>query len=66
MSPEGVKRLNVVLLGLSFCLIFTGFGTTAGLQTIIFNSASNPASQGYVPGFHGNGFIRLASIKVKM
>jgi hypothetical protein len=66
MGPVGVRRLNVVLLGLCFCLIFTGFGTTAGLQTIIFSSASNPTSQGYVEGFQANGFTRPVILILKI
>lgn len=62
MEVEQVKQLNVFLLGLSFMLVFTGFNTMSGIQTMIFNSATNPDSGGYVPGFQGNGFIASAVI----
>ena len=46
-----VKKLNVFLLGLAFMFVFTGFNTMSGIQTLIFNSATNPDSGGFVPGF---------------
>merc|ERR1719397_2278561 len=42
--------------------VFTGFNTMSGIQTLIFNSATNPDSGGFVPGFQGNGFIASAVI----
>jgi len=57
---ERRKLVNVLLLGLAFMLIFTGYITMAGIQTIIFASASTPGSGGYVPGFKGNGFTASA------
>ena len=46
-----VKKLNVFLLGLAFMFVFTGFNTMSGIQTLIFNSATNQDSGGFVPGF---------------
>ena len=46
-----VKMLNIFLLGLVFCFLFTGFNTMSGIQTLIFNSATNKNSGGFVPGF---------------
>jgi len=62
MEVEQVKKLNVFLLGLAFMFVFTGFNTMSGIQTLIFNSATNPDSGGFVPGFQGNGFIASAVI----
>ena len=45
-----------VLQGLRNCIL--GFHTMAGVQTLIFNSAKNPASDGYVEGFNVNGLWR--------
>merc|ERR1719341_548316 len=42
--------------------VFTGFNTMSGIQTLIFNSATNKDSGGFVPGFQGNGFIASAVI----
>merc|ERR1711936_310537 len=42
--------------------VFTGFNTMSGIQTLIFNSATNKNSGGFVPGFSGNGFIASAAI----
>merc|ERR1719430_1355206 len=62
LEIEQIKKLNVFLLGLAFMLVFTGFNTMVGIQTMIFNSATTPGSGGYVEGFHGNGFIASAVI----
>ena len=51
MAVERTKQLNVFLLGLAFMLVFTGYITMSGIQTLIFSSASTPGSGGYVPGF---------------
>lgn len=51
MAVESTKQLNVFLLGLAFMLVFTGYITMSGIQTLIFSSASTPGSGGYVPGF---------------
>lgn len=44
-----VKKYNVFMLGLSFCLVLTGFNTMGGIQTLIFNSKAD---------FEGNGYTR--------
>ena len=48
MEVSKIKQFNVVMLGLSFMLLFTGFMTMAGIQTLVFNSAKNPDSGGKV------------------
>ena len=48
MEVTKIKQFNVVMLGLSFMLLFTGFMTMAGIQVLVFNSAKNPASKGKV------------------
>ena len=55
-----MKNWNVFLLSFSFMLIFAGFDTLASVQQIIFDSAKNNASDGYVNGFHGDGYYSLA------
>ena len=55
MEESRQKLLNVLLLGLCFCLVFTGFNTLGGIQTLIFESAKDPTSKGYVEGFDGYG-----------
>ena len=61
MEINTLKRYNVLLLGTCFCLVFTGFNTMGGIQTLIFSSATNPNSTAYVEGFHGNGYWRYNS-----
>ena len=58
MEIQTLKQFNVLLLGTCFCLVFTGFNTMGGIQTLIFNSATTNGSGGYVEGFHGNGYWR--------
>ena len=48
MEVTKIKQFNVVMLGLSFMLLFTGFMTMAGIQTLVFNSAKNPDSEGKI------------------
>lgn len=45
-------------------VIFTGFSTLSDVQTLIFDSARSPQSQGYVQGFSGDGFTGLALIYI--
>ena len=60
MELQTVKNLNIFLLSFAFMLIFAGFDTLASVQPIIFDSAKNNASDGYVDGFHGDGYYSLA------
>ncbi len=62
MNPTVIKNANVFLLGLAFMLMFTAFQTMGNIQTTILNSARNPNSTGYVPGFDGVGYTSLAII----
>lgn len=62
LSVSRTKDVNVVLLGVSFMLMFTSFQTMGNVQTTILNSASNPDSSGYVPGFTASGYTSLAII----
>jgi len=62
METATVKNFNIFILGLAFMLVFTGFNTMSGIQAMIFNSATNEKSKGYVPGFEGNGFTSSAII----
>lgn len=60
---EGLtKNVNVGLLGLAFMLVFAGFQTMGNVQPIILDSARNQTSDGYVPGFSGDGFTSAAII----
>ena len=58
MQQSTLKMFNVLMLGTCFCLIFTGFNTIGGIQTLIFQSAQNATGAGYVEGFSGNGLVR--------
>jgi len=62
MTDSQVRLYNVLLLGVSFCLIFGGFNTMNGIQTLVYESAMDPDSGGYVEGYHGNGLWSLATI----
>jgi len=62
MEESQLKLLNVVMQGICFCLVFTGFNTLGGIQTLIFESAKDPKSEGYVEGFQGVGQWSLAII----
>ena len=62
MKEETVKNLNVGLLGISFLLVMTGFQTMSNIQPIILDSARNETSEGFVPGFNGDGFVSLAIV----
>lgn len=62
METATVKNFNIFILGLAFMLVFTGFNTMSGIQAMIFNSATNKKSGGYVEGFTGNGFTSSAII----
>lgn len=62
MDHNATKNVNVGLVGLAFMLVFTAFNTLGNVQTTILKSAADPASPGYVPGFHGSGYVSLAII----
>jgi len=62
MEVSRVKQFNVFMLGLCFMMVFTGFNTMGGIQTLIFDSAKDKNSGGYVEGFTGEGYWSLATI----
>jgi len=59
---ETVKAFNILILGVVFMFIFTGFNTMTGIQAMIFKSATTEGSGGFVEGFEGNGFISSAIV----
>ena len=64
MKEETVKNLNVGLLGISFLFVMTGFLTMSNIQPIVLDSARNETSDGFVPGFNGDGFISFAIVYI--
>jgi len=62
METSTVKNYNIFILGIAFMFVFTGFNTMSGIQAMIFKSATDKKSGGYVDGFHGDGFISSAVI----
>ena len=62
MKEETVKNFNVSLLGISFLLVMTGFQTMSNIQPMILDSARNETSDGFVPGFSGDGFVSVAIV----
>ena len=72
MKEERVKLLNVFILGLCFCLVFTGFITVGQtqvtncrfewkqlgvLQALVYSSAENLTASNNQTVFQANGFI---------
>ena len=51
MEVNTVKNYNVFIMALAFMLVFTGFNTMSGIQTLIFKSATTEGSGGFVKGF---------------
>ena len=51
MDDSKAKFLNVLLLGLTFCLVFTGFNTMSQTQKLVFSYASEQTN------FNVDGFI---------
>ena len=41
MDDTKTKFLNILLLGLTFCLLFTGFNTMGQTQTLVYKYASD-------------------------
>ena len=64
MKEETVKNLNVGLLGISFLFVMTGFLTMSNIQPIVLDSARNETSDGFVPGFNGDGFVSFAIVYI--
>jgi len=62
LTGDLLKLYNVILLGISFCLVFAGFNTMNAIQTLVYESAKDPDSGGYVEGYSGNGLWSLAVI----
>jgi len=62
MEVQHIKLYNVLLLGITYMLVFTGFNTMQSIQAMIFKSATTPGSGGYVDGFKGDGFTSAAVI----
>lgn len=46
------KMLNIFLLGLCFCFVFTGFNTMGQTQNLIYTGAAN-----YTENFEVNGLV---------
>ena len=73
MIEERVKLFNVFILGLCFCLVFTGFITVGQtqvtkcgfgwkhlkgiLQALVYSSAENLTASNNQTVFQANGFI---------
>ena len=67
MIEERVKLLNVFVLGLCFCLVFTGFITVGQTQVtkcgfgwkqaLVYSSAENLTASNNQTVFQANGFI---------
>ena len=51
MNETTTKFVNILLLGLTFMLLFTGFNTMASTQTLVYAYASE------VSNFNVNGFV---------
>ena len=48
MEERNTKALNIFLLGLTFCLLFTGFNTMSQTQTLVYNYASEVNVNGLI------------------
>ena len=58
MEEKSVKLLNVVLLGLCFCLVRSGLNTMVQTQALVFSSAHNvTAAATNQTVFAVNGFV---------
>ena len=58
MEERSVKLLNVVLLGLCFCLVRSGLNTMVQTQALVFSSAHNvTAAASNQTVFAVNGFV---------
>jgi len=62
MEINTIKNYNILVMSIAFMMVFTGFNTMSGIQTMIFKSATTPNSGGYIDGFHGDGYICAAVI----
>merc|ERR1712154_115296 len=58
MDDLKAKILNIILLGLTFCLLFTGFNTMSQTQKLVYSYASEQSS------FNVDGFTTSAMIYV--
>jgi len=58
MNETTTKFVNILLLGFTFMLLFTGFNTMASTQTLVYEYASN------VSDFNVNGFVTSGIIYV--
>ena len=58
------KLFNVILLGLSFLLMFTGFQTCGMISQTVLNSYINDTKINDTIQFHGNGYTSLAIIYI--
>ena len=52
-----MKLLNVVLLGLCFCLVRSGLNTMVQTQALVFSSAHNVTAASNQTVFAVNGFV---------
>jgi len=55
MNEEKVKMLNIFLLGLCFCLVFTGFNSMGQNQALVYASAENITAENNQTIFRVNG-----------
>jgi len=56
MDDTKTKFLNILLLGLTFCLLFTGFNTMGQTQTLVYKYASDNSNFN-VDGLIANGIV---------
>ena len=57
MEEKSVKLLNVLLLGLCFCLVRSGLNTMVQTQALVFSSAHNLTAASNQTVFAVNGFV---------
>ncbi len=61
-SERRRKDVNIVLMSVSYFLVFGAFFTMGNIQTVIIENAKDRDATGYVPGFDGDGFISLSIV----
>ena len=62
MTDERKNLFNILLLSLSFMLVFTGFHTLTSIQTLAISEKGETDSNTVRPG--GNGLVNLAIVYV--
>ena len=56
-NENTIKMVNIFLLGLCFCLVFTGFNTQGQTQALVFSSKKNLTATPDDDGFTVNGLV---------